>query len=252
MKWSILTRTFFLSRLVGVAAFLFVGCASTAIQPVVAPPGSIATPASENSWWYVRFRVQLPEQSDPAWHTDLLIAEQIVKPALERHAQDIALWRFHRRAARDEAGHQFSFIFFAPAGTAFRVFSEISAHPVLELAQASGRITAVLCDDPASVSRPGIGGTSDPAWSEPLRQAWPYYIMGASQMWLDLVSQLARNVGPTDDAPSFERLDARYATVSTAMTMLWQNEGRHAFLHHLNAIFGYESILIIEKRHMRF
>lgn len=36
------------------------------------------------------------------------------------------------------------------------------------------------------------------------------------------------------------------------LTALWQNEGRHAFLHHLNALFGYEPILIIEKRPMRF
>jgi hypothetical protein len=71
-------------------------------------------------------------------------------------------------------------------------------------------------------------------------------------MWLELVSQLARDEEPTGAALSFDQLDGRYASAGAAITTLWQNEGRHAFLHHLNALFGYEPILIIERRHMRF
>jgi hypothetical protein len=235
-----------------VAVLVFAGCASAPAPPVVALPRPTTAPLNDNSWWYVRFRMEWPAHADPAWHMDLLIADQVVKPILDRHAPDIALWRFHRRAARDEAGHQFSFIFFAAAGTARSVFSEITAHAVLELARASGRVSAVLCDDPASVSRTAIADTSDPVWSAPLRQAWPYYLMGASQMWLDLVSQLARDEASTGAALSFDQLDGRYASAGEAITTLWQNEGRHAFLHHLNALFGYEPILIIERRHMRF
>jgi hypothetical protein len=33
---------------------------------------------------------------------------------------------------------------------------------------------------------------------------------------------------------------------------LWQEEGRHAFLHHLNALFGYESLVVYEKKLMTF
>jgi hypothetical protein len=33
---------------------------------------------------------------------------------------------------------------------------------------------------------------------------------------------------------------------------MWQEEGRHAFLRHLNAIFSYEELLIREKRLMKF
>ena len=71
-------------------------------------------------------------------------------------------------------------------------------------------------------------------------------------MWLDLVSQLAHDEVSADAALSFDQLDERYAGAGAGITSLWQNEGRHAFLHHLNALFGYEPILIIEKRHMRF
>jgi hypothetical protein len=193
-----------------------------------------------------------PEDTDPAWHMDLLIAHRVVKPALDRHAQEIALWRFHRRAVRDEAGHQFSFIFYASTDTARRIFSGITVNPVLEQAEASGRVIAVVCDDPSAVLRRGIAATSDPDWPAPLRQAWPYYLMGASQMWLDLVDGMTRGNHATGAPLSFDELDERYAATSAEITGLWQNEGRHAFLHHLNALFGYEPIIIIEKRHMRF
>lgn len=252
MKSQIRSNVILQSVWAWMTALVFAGCTSAPAPPVVALPRPAAVQLSDGSWWYARFRMAWPAQAEPSWNMDLLIADQVVKPSLDRHAQEIALWRFHRRAARDEAGHQFSFIFFATAGTAASVFSEISAHPVLELARSSGRITAVLCDDPVSGSRPGIADTSDSVWSAPLRQAWPYYLMGASQMWLDLISQLARDEASTVAALSFDQLDERYAGANAAITSLWQNEGRHAFLHHLNALFGYEPILIIEKRHMRF
>ena len=249
---QIRSNAFFQSVWVWVAALILAGCASATAPPVITLPRPATAPLSDGSWWYARFRMAWPAHAEPAWHMDLLIADQVVKPSLDRHAQDIAVWRFHRRAARDEAGHQFSFIFFAAAGTAAGVFSEISAHPVLEQARSAGRITAVLCDDPGAGSRPGIADTSDPVWSAPLRQAWPYYLMGASQMWLDLISQMARDKSSTNAELSFDQLDEHYAGAGAAITSLWQNEGRHAFLHHLNALFGYEPILIIEKRHMRF
>ena len=235
-----------------VVALALAGCASLPIPPAGAAHRPVPAPSADTSWWYARFRMDWPEGADPAWHRDMLIAHRVVKPVLDQNAQDITLWRFHRRAARDEAGHQFSFIFFASAGTARRVFSEISANPVLKQANASGRAIAVVPDDPSVVSRPAIADTSDPAWSAPLRQAWPYYLMGASQMWLDLVCRMAPGDHPAGILPAFDELDEKYAGTSVEITALWQNEGRHAFLHHLNALFGYEPVVIIEKRYMRF
>ena len=236
----------------GVVAAMLAGCASGPAPPVVSVHRPAPAPSADSAWWYARFRVDWPEDADPAWHTDLLVAHRVVKPVLERHLQDISLWRFHRRASRDTTGHQFSFIFFASPETAGRVYSDISDNPTLQQARSSGRILAVVCDDTAIVSRPAISDTSDPAWSAPLRQAWPYYLMGASQMWLDLISAMADAEQKTETTSSFAELDHRYAGINASITTLWQNEGRHAFLHHLNALFGYEPIVIIERRHMRF
>jgi hypothetical protein len=196
--------------------------------------------------------VEWPDDADPAWHTDALLAHRVVKPVLDQHRQDISLWRFHRRAARDAAGHQFSFIFFASPETARRVYSAIVDHPTLQLARSAGRIMAVACDDTAILSRPAIADTSDPNWSASLRQAWPHYMMGASQTWLDLISAMAYSEPNPEVLDTFAELDHRYAGINASITTLWQNEGRHAFLHHLNALFGYEPIVIIDRRHMRF
>lgn len=237
---------------IGVVAAILAGCASGPTPPAVAVLRPAPAPSADSAWWYARFRVEWPEDADPAWHTDLLIAHRVVKPVLERHLQEISLWRFHRRAARDAAGHQFSFIFFAPPATAARVYAEISDNPTLQQARSSGRIVDVVCDDTATVSRPAVADASDSAWSAPLRQAWPHYVMGASQTWLDLISAMADGEQKREASSSFADLDHRYAGINASITTLWQNEGRHAFLHHLNALFGYEPIVIIEKRHMRF
>lgn len=231
---------------------MLAGCASWPAPPAVSAHRPAPAPSADAAWWSARFRVDWPENAHPAWHTDLLIAHRVVKPVLDRHLQDISLWRFHRRAVRDPAGHQFSFIFFASPETAARVYAEVSDNPILQQARSSGRITAVACDDTSNLSRRAIADTSDRTWSAPLRQAWPYYMMGASQTWLDLISALA-DAGQKPEVPTtFAELDHRYVGINASITTLWQNEGRHAFLHHLNALFGYEPIVIIERRHMLF
>ncbi len=214
------------------------GCAS--VSPPVEPPARSAELPAESYWWYLRFRMEWPEGEPPAWHTDLMLADLVVRPVLERRQADIALWRFHRRAARDAAGHQFSFIFYASPATARSVFEDVSSSPALGLARAAGRVTAVLQDDPLHPSRPAPADTSDPAWSAALRSAWPDYLMGASRMWLALVSQHA--APPPASPASFEEMDAAYARADAAVTVVWRDEGRHAFLHHLNALFGYEPL----------
>jgi hypothetical protein len=234
------------------AAAIFAGCTTLPAPPPTIPPLPAVPLPAASGWWYARFRMDWPEGVDPAWHMDLLIAHRVIQPVLERHFQDIPLWRFHRRAARDAAGHQFSFIFFATAETARMICAELSQNGSLKLARSSGRIPEVVCDDPTTVSRPDIGDTSDPNWSAPLRKAWPHYVMGASQMWLNLISEMADGEQETETPLTFGDLDHHFARINAAITSLWQNEGRHAFLHHLNALFGYVPVIIIEKRPMRF
>ena len=66
-------------------------------------------------------------------------------------------------------------------------------------------------------------------------------------MWLQLIGQ---NVGKDAPDADVDNLLQRYDNANDRITAMWQNEGRHAFLHHLNAIFGYVPITINEP--MRF
>ena len=180
------------------------------------------------------------------------MAHKIVLPVLDKHRKDIYLWRFHRRAARDNAGHQFSFIFYASPSAARKIYRSIEADSLLNQLKQSGIIVRYIFDDTGTVKKPGIEDTSDPIWSRQIQKSWPYFIMGASQTWLDLIVQQSLSKAVENTPSSLTELTNFYQRLHQSINASWQTEGRHAFLHHLNAIFGYEPVIIYEKRLMRF
>jgi hypothetical protein len=204
-----------------------------------------------NGWWYVSFKINWPQdEDDPALDTDLLIAHRIVAPVLEQHRKEILLWRFHRRADRDEAGHRFSFIFYCTPVTARKIYEAIDSSPILDRLKAEGVILQVFRDRTNVISRPGIEATSDRSWSLPLQKAWPYFIMGVSQTWLDLISQYA---GDGRSKPnSIAEMRDFYRQISQEVERAWKKEGGHAFLHHLNALFGYGPVNVRGGKEMTF
>ncbi len=229
------------------------GCASTGqiparkttpLKPEVLPDGT--------GWWYARFRLDWPLDTDPIWYPDLYIAHRIIHPVLQKNQGDILLWRFHRRAARDKAGRQFSFIFYASPQTARRIYHEIATRPELETLKSAGVIDAMVFDDPAKITRPAIEDTSDHKWPVSIQKTWPYYVMGVSRMWLSLIAEVADGL-PDDNSPAtMAEIQKTYRKIDETMTDLWLNEGRHAFLHHLNALFGYKPLIYYEKRFLTF
>ena len=217
------------------------------IQPL--PPDVLPT---GNGWWYARFRLNWPPNTDPIWYMDLYLAHQIILPLLQAHQNDIHLWRFHRRAARDGAGRQFSFIFYASPRTAQKIFQTLQSDPMAVNMKSGGVIDDIVCDNPAKITRPNIEDTSDKNWPVSIQKAWPYYVMGASQMWLNLIAQVADDDLKSDPPSSIEEIQAFYMQVNETVTDLWQKQGRHAFMHHLNALFGYEPLIYYEKRYLTF
>jgi hypothetical protein len=224
------------------------GCAT---EPIATPAPGIdgnvsARDDDKTGWWYARFRLHWPEGGEPAWHRDLLLADQVIRPTLAHNRDAIALWRFHRRAARDGAGHQFSFIFRTSPTTAARIYAEIRRNPTLVRLRRSGAVASVGFDDLSKIERPGIADTSDTAWSPQMQAAWPAFIMGVSQLWLELIEQIGRD----EQLP--RGLDARYRAIDTVLDDLWRREGSHALLHHLNALFGYRPVIVTTRAPMRF
>jgi len=233
---------------------VMVGCAS--VGPPTASPGlePIKEKAQrpENGWWHARFVMKWPEDKKPSWHIDLLLAQEIISPVLRQHKDHIVLWRFHRRAMRDKTGHQFSFIFYSSPETAREIYYDIKSDTRLEAMKRAGIVIKDSYDDTTRISEPNIEDTSDLEWSSPIKKSWPYYMMGVSQMWLHLISEIAGEVSKETESSSVQDIEAFYQQVNASLQTSWREEGGHAFLHHLNALFEYEPVIIYEKRLMTF
>jgi hypothetical protein len=180
-------------------------------------------------------------------HLDLLAAREIFAPLIAAHQGELPLWRFHRRAVRDSAGHRMRFLFYALPETAREINAALMADALLDELNAAGVLERVVIDDPEAPPRTDLAATSDPAWSPAMQASWPYFIMGTSQLWLDLMDQFA--AAQTEAPPKdLDGLIGYYKDLAARMTATWQQEGRHALLHHLNALFGYERLAVF----MRF
>jgi hypothetical protein len=229
------------------------GC--TSLAPVQKQEIHVIVPEplpSGYGWWYARFRMAWPPDTAPSWHVDLLIAHQVVMPLLEENDDEIPLWRFHRRAARDNHGRQFSFIFYADSQTAQRIFQRLQSDPLLQNLKLAGVIEACIYDNPAEIIRPSIQDTSDQNWPVSIQRTWPYYIMGVSRMWLNLIAEVVKANMEFHSPSSLSEIEKFYQQINSRVSELWEKEGQHVFLHHLNAVFGYEPLIYSEKRRLTF
>ena len=220
---------------------LVAGCATQATRKAAQTEVASAGPQAQPYWWYARYRIGWPEGAEPDWRVDLLLADAVIRPVLKDYRAQIRYWRFHRRADRDEAGHQFSFIFYADKDTAGRIYAALSDDKLTGQLVEKNILTRPVTDNLENNHQTGVQDTSDKNWSETLQIAWPAYIMGVSDMSLQLIEQYA---GATSPDAGVDDLLRRYGDANDKITALWKNEGQHAFLHHLNAIFGYEPVVI--------
>jgi len=235
----------------GAILFLCIALGACAHQPGEVSTDIGAVPAPKtivdqrgNYWWYARFQMEWKENQPPDFSKNLILAHEVLAPLLTRHSDEILLWRFHRRAARDAAGHQFSFIFYSTPEAARAIYADISSNPVVKELLKSGDLVAVKLDDTTRPQRATISATSDHNWPASIQKSWPYFIMGVSLMWLDLAEQ---TVDPHELASRrgiWDRLEY-YKEITSRITALWKQVGRHAFFHHINAIYGYEPLEIL-------
>ena len=226
-----------------VIAFGLWGCAlhapvpedSEARKQEQIPPGSL--PEGEG-WWYARFHIDRPEGEEARWYMGTLIGAEVIAPIFDDYYQDVQVWRIHRRAGNDSYGHVFSFIFYSTPQGAQRIYNAIANNAVVKYLLGSGQLTRVSVDDVTRITRPNIEDTSDASWPLSVQKTWPAMIMGVSRMWLDLVSELASRES------SAGGIEAKYRKVQDDITRIWSEQGQHAILHHLNAIYAYQPLLI--------
>jgi hypothetical protein len=204
---------------------------------------AIGVEQPDRFWWQLRFKLTWPEDEGPDFSHHALIAEQLMVPVIDEYQADMPLWRFHRRARRTPSGHQFSLIFYSDQATATQVHDAVESDPLTTWLHANGLIEKVRFDrhSPGELSRLELA--SDPQWPAAIQRSWPYYIMGASQAWLVLVQEISAQ-SKLEGRVDYPALLEHYRMVDEQLTAQWRETGQHAYLHHLNAVFGYQPLQI--------
>ena len=201
-------------------------------------PKSLSVVEQPHYWWNAKFKMEWQEEYDELdFSNNLIIAHQIINPILVDNQDNIKLWRFHRRAAKDSTGHQFSFVFYATSENAYKIFKEINSNPLLAQLINEKIVEKIIFDDANQPKHPNIQDSSDKSWSMAIQKSWPYYIMGVSILWLDLLNQEAIQE-ELNISSSIKSQQEQYKKI----TQQWKSQGKHAFFHHISGIFGYESL----------
>lgn len=230
-----------------VPALLLAACSSTVhieAPPTLSPDKAVLTAEQpDHLWWQLRFKLAWPEDESPDFSRHLLIAEQILLPVIAEHEQQLPLWRFHRRAGRDGAGHQFSFIFMSDEATAMQIDKEVNENPLTGwlLDRAMIEKTRFNSRSPDELGK--LEQTSDASWPLEIQRSWPYFIMGVSQTWLMMVQELSQQ-NALEGEIDYPTLLEHYKKVDAKLNIQWRDYGQHAYLHHLNAVYGYQPIKI--------
>lgn len=201
---------------------------------------------AEMSWWAYRFRITWPEENErPDFAIDLLLADTVVKPVLEKYSSELPWWRFHRRAARKPPGHQFSFLFYSNQETAKEIIKALDGSPQLAKMKQAGLINKIVSSNIDKQENTAIEDFSDSSWSPEIQRTWPTFIMGVSAFWLALIDDIKTTDTAViaDDAAITDQLE-QYRQIDEKIAQLWEKEGQHSLLHHLGSIFGYKSMLI--------
>jgi hypothetical protein len=228
------------------ALLLLGGCATPAVE--LKHPHLYGTDLAgqPDSWHYLRFKWTWPEERQPDWSLDLLAADMVLSDLIQQRQQSLPLWRFHRRAARDRAGHQFSFIFYSAPDVALELRESAHNHPVTQGLLEQGLLDRVYLTTPDNAR--DLSATSDPGWPDPVQSTWPMFIMGVSQTWLGLVEIHAGDTKKLDG--DLDRARKRYEKANEKINEIWFEYAQHAFFHHTSGIFGYEPIWL--RKRVRF
>jgi len=194
-------------------------------------------------WHNFCFRLNWPDNENPKWWLDIFVMDSLFREILTNYRKEIDLWRFHRRAARDDSGHQLTLFCYMSKDNSKLINDFVRNSSTLRVLNNNGNLKQYLYEEGGN----NIENSSDGNWSIEIRKSWPYFIDGVSEMLLEMINLIRTGVAnglglnpPLEDRNDIERL---YTKVNERLISLWQNEGSHAFFHHMNALFGYAPLL---------
>lgn len=188
-----------------------------------------------NKWHNFRLRIITLENQPPRWWVDIFIIDTIVRDVISEIGSAVSLWRVHRRVARDEAGHQLTLWCYTTDSIAKTIDKLVKQHKSFNILQDNNLLRRYIHEQTGSK----IEEASDGNWPKELQKSWPYYIKGVSEMLLDLIEQIRLQSNSIDTQADFALIESFYIDLNERLMLLWQQQGSHAFFHHINALFGY-------------
>ncbi len=216
-------------------------CAETLQSQDIEVPQVMLVEAEQYSgvgWYAVRFSIPWEEGVEPEWYIGTLIAGEIISPLMEQTQQKIDCWRIHRRAVQDRTGHVVSFIFYSSQTDAAMIYQLFKNNKLLAKLRNQHMLVKVIYDPLYNNEKTKIADTSDPAWPVKMRSTWPFFMMGVSQMWLEQIRAFKKE--PLNES----EMKQSYITIQRKITDLWQHQGQHAVIHHLNSLYAYQPVLL--------
>jgi len=194
-------------------------------------------------WHSFSFKISWPESQEPRWWVDIAILDCIVRDVVSDGTLHVELWRVHRRAARDKNGHEFTFDCFTAPDTAKIVDATIKQDKAFSFLRTNELLEKYYPGE----GRAGMDEISEQTWPPELRKAWPFYINGVSLALLRLIEALK---GSTHSFPDIkdadvttEVIERSYQDLNRRLGDVWRDYGSSAFLHHMNAVFGYRPLV---------
>ena len=196
-----------------------------------------------HKWHHNQFRMQWPENEPPKWWIDLFIVDTLIREVISNYRNEIRLWRFHRRAARDNSGHQLTLLCYTTQQCSVSIDNVIQESDEFGILRHHDLLKEYIPKDGGS----NIEDSSDENWPLEIQKSWPYFIVGVSEMLLELIDLIKRDtVESLRLPPSIEALtdiERLYLKVNERLNVLWRQQGSHAYFHHMNALFGYARLL---------
>ena len=216
------------------------GCTHMMVKPVKINPQSAEMTVNDPSkaWYAARFSLYWEEEQEPDWYLGTLLGGEVITPILVQYGQQIACWRVHRRAVRDGTGHVFSFIFYSSKTSAANIYQQIQSNELLAELQQQQELLKVNYDSLAVITEVALADISDPVWPATIRETWSLFMMGASQMWLAQIEIIKQGT------PEEQGMTQRYKSIQDQITEHWQQQGQHALMHHLSALYAYQPVSI--------
>ena len=204
----------------------------------------------QQGWWQVSFHRNYQQGDDVMWYLGTLLAYEVIKPVIDTN-QQLRLWRFHQRAKEDQSGHKFSFVFYSARSDAEKIHQYVKDNALVKQLLTDNYIERISFFEFKGKDRSAIENTSDKSWPLELQRSWPYFIMGASQTWLSLIDEFYQQEQISEEPDLAQQVEL-FKKLNDKINQVWEQKGHHAFLHHLNALFGYQELYIIDRRLMRF